>query len=395
MLRYLSHDEWKKQYLSRFKELVSFFDHNNIEYSLAYGSMLGAVRDKKMIPWDFDIDLIIDRAEIDKLKRISSELPKGMKLKVYDKDDSMVFGIDRIYFDDLEQIYDGALFSCYVDIFESIKFDSKNTDKVIKLQNEYESIRRKIKKARINQLNLIASLRSLFVREKYKKSANLYLRKRLIEFESQSSFDSVFVLRGNGRVYLSSAKLKKISFENINCFVFEDYDNFLIPHYGANYIEPVQREEDNPSKYLFFQNNTRTSSPIIGYTTGVFDLFHKGHLNILKKAKEHCDYLIVGVSTDELVFEYKNKKPVIPFDDRAEIVKSIRYVDKVVPQTNMDKFSAWQKLKFNILFHGNDWKGSKMYTEVEQKLQDVGVEIMYFDYTKDVSSTTLREKLNK
>ena len=96
----------------------------------------------------------------------------------------------------------------------------------------------------------------------------------------------------------------------------------------------------------------------IGYTTGVYDMFHIGHLNILKKAKEQCEHLIVGVSTDEVVEQYKHKKPVIPFEERLAIVQAIRYVDEVVPQTNMDKFEAWKALRFDVLFHGSDWKNS-------------------------------------
>lgn len=133
----------------------------------------------------------------------------------------------------------------------------------------------------------------------------------------------------------------------------------------------------------------------IGYTTGVFDLFHIGHLNILKKAKEQCDFLIVGVSTDELVKEYKNKIPIIPFQERIEIVKSIRFVDKVVPQLSMDKYVAWEKEHFNVIFHGDDWKNSDMYNEIENKLRAVGVDFVYFPYTKGTSSTILKEAINK
>jgi len=131
----------------------------------------------------------------------------------------------------------------------------------------------------------------------------------------------------------------------------------------------------------------------IGYTTGVFDLFHVGHLNILKKAKEQCDYLIVGVSTDELVKEYKNKLPVISFNERMEIVEGIKYVDRVVPQTNRDKFSAWEKIKFDVMFVGDDWKGSPIFNEVEQQFYEVGVEIVYFPYTPGVSSTLVKQKI--
>ena len=131
----------------------------------------------------------------------------------------------------------------------------------------------------------------------------------------------------------------------------------------------------------------------IGYTTGVFDLFHIGHLNILKRAKEQCDYLIVGVSTDELVKDYKHKTPVIPFEERIEIVKAIRYVDEVVPQVSMDKFAAWEKIHFNAIFHGDDWKGSAMYNEVEEKLNSVGVDMVFLKHTQGTSSTEISKKL--
>jgi len=126
-----------------------------------------------------------------------------------------------------------------------------------------------------------------------------------------------------------------------------------------------------------------------GYTTGVFDLFHIGHLNILKRAKEQCERLIVGVSTDELTLQYKNKYPAIPYDERFEIVRSIIYVDDVVPQTNMDKFEAWNNHKFDVIFHGDDWKNSDMYKEIAQKLEKVGVDLVFFPYTKSTSSTLI------
>ncbi|MDE6695420.1 MAG: adenylyltransferase/cytidyltransferase family protein [Muribaculaceae bacterium] len=133
----------------------------------------------------------------------------------------------------------------------------------------------------------------------------------------------------------------------------------------------------------------------VGYTTGVFDMFHIGHLNILRRAKELCEYLIVGVSTDEVVEEYKHHKPVIPFSDRAAIVEACRYVDKVVPQMSMDKFVAWQSTPFDVMFHGSEWKGSDLYNEYERKFASVGVEIVYLPHTDGISSTMLRERNGK
>ena len=134
---------------------------------------------------------------------------------------------------------------------------------------------------------------------------------------------------------------------------------------------------------------------IVGYTTGVFDMFHVGHLNILRRAKEQCDYLIVGVSTDELCSNYKHKKPIVPYEERKAIVEAIKYVDEVVPQIDRDKYGAWEKIRFDRMFVGDDWKGSPLFSKLESRFKEVGVEIVYFPYTKGTSSTVLREKLDK
>ena len=133
----------------------------------------------------------------------------------------------------------------------------------------------------------------------------------------------------------------------------------------------------------------------IGYTTGVFDLFHIGHLNILKQARENCDYLIVGCTVDELVRKRKNKNPIIPFEERVLILQSIRYVDEVVPQETMDKINAWEKLKFNVMFVGDDWKGTSQWQNYEIEFAKVGVAIVYFPYTMETSSTLIRQVLEK
>lgn len=131
----------------------------------------------------------------------------------------------------------------------------------------------------------------------------------------------------------------------------------------------------------------------IGYTTGVFDLFHIGHLNLLRAAKEQCEYLFVGVSTDECVKSYKHKTPIIPFEQRMSIVKAIRYVDEVVPQTSMDKMKAWENIRFDVLFHGSDWENSEMYNEIVKKFAEVGVDVVFLPHTDGVSSTDISKKI--
>lgn len=133
---------------------------------------------------------------------------------------------------------------------------------------------------------------------------------------------------------------------------------------------------------------------IVGYTSGVYDLFHVGHLNLLKNASSLCDNLIVGVSTDELV-SYKNKKAVIPHAERMEIIRNIKGVDTVVPQEDMNKFKMWERLKFDVMFVGDDWFETDKWIEIEAKFKEVGVKIIYFPYTKGTSSTFLNQVLVK
>lgn len=134
---------------------------------------------------------------------------------------------------------------------------------------------------------------------------------------------------------------------------------------------------------------------VIGYTTGVYDMFHIGHLNLIRKAKEQCDYLIVGVSTDELVQKEKNKTPVISYAERAEIVAALKYVDEVVPQENKDKLAAWGKIHFDKMFVGSDWRGSDAWIKFEEQFKPLGVEIVYLPHTDGISSTQLTEVIKK
>ncbi|MBO5372866.1 MAG: adenylyltransferase/cytidyltransferase family protein [Lachnospiraceae bacterium] len=133
---------------------------------------------------------------------------------------------------------------------------------------------------------------------------------------------------------------------------------------------------------------------VIGYTAGVYDLFHIGHLNLFKNASGLCDKLIVGVTVDELV-QYKNKRAVIPFEERIEIVRSIKYVDAAIPQESIDKYEMWKKIKYDILFVGDDWYNNANWTEMEKKLDEVGVRVVYFPYTKGTSSTLINQTLQK
>ncbi len=132
---------------------------------------------------------------------------------------------------------------------------------------------------------------------------------------------------------------------------------------------------------------------ILGYTTGVFDLFHIGHLNILRNAKAMCDRLVVGVTTDELLVEYKKKRPVIPFVERCEILRNIKCVDVVIAQKTMDKLEAWKKLHFDIMFVGDDWYNTPNWQRIHKEFDNIGIRIIYFPYTGTTSSTLINDTL--
>ena len=133
----------------------------------------------------------------------------------------------------------------------------------------------------------------------------------------------------------------------------------------------------------------------IGYVAGVFDLFHIGHLNLIRKSKENCQYLIVGVLVDELVVHFKGHRPYIPFEERIEIVRAIKYVNKAVPVTmeNIDKMAAWELYKFNCLFSGDDYINNESWLIDKKRLNQVGSDIQFFPYTKTTSSTQIKRAI--
>jgi len=141
------------------------------------------------------------------------------------------------------------------------------------------------------------------------------------------------------------------------------------------------------------QTSKKGDGMIIGYTAGVYDLFHIGHLNILKKAKERCDYLIVAVTSDKVAM-YKNKSPFIPEKERMEIVSAIKYVDRVVLQEDLDKVNAWHKYHYDVLFVGSDWQGTDKWNQYESVLKELGARVCYLPYTKTTSSTILQKTIH-
>lgn len=134
---------------------------------------------------------------------------------------------------------------------------------------------------------------------------------------------------------------------------------------------------------------------IVGFTDGVFDMFHVGHLNMIRQAKRNCDYLIVGVHSDEIVESYKHRRPIISEKDRREIVGSIKEVDESVINYTRDKIELWNKYHFDVIFVGDDWKGTERWNRFEKQLAEYGVSVKYIPYTKGISTTSIRKQLGE
>lgn len=132
----------------------------------------------------------------------------------------------------------------------------------------------------------------------------------------------------------------------------------------------------------------------IGYAAGAFDLFHVGHLNILRQARSHCDFLIAGVVSDEVLEQTKGRRPVVPLAERMEILEHVRFVDQVHAETALDKLETWQVLRYDVFFKGDDWRGTPRGNDLERRFAAVGVEVVYFPYTVHTSSTQLRLALS-
>ncbi len=130
---------------------------------------------------------------------------------------------------------------------------------------------------------------------------------------------------------------------------------------------------------------------VVGYAPGVFDVFHIGHLNVLRRAKSQCDRLIVGVVSDERVQDVKGKLPILPLAERLELVGALDIVDEAVVDDSTDKVQMWERLHFDVIFKGNDWVGTEKGKRLEEGMAEVGARVIYFPYTDHISSTRLRD----
>lgn len=384
-----------------------------IQYYIIGGTALGAVRHKGFIPWDTDIDIAMRRDDYERFCKESNNMfntnffcANYMNTSNWYHPHALVFKTDTKIHWNRDYYKNKKDCPVYVDVFpldytpfdeKKKKYQEKRIRKMLYLQSRRECI---LYKRNGFMEQAIKKFLSLVLHCQSNYSFNRSLDRLMKKYSCGSCQETICSMASHysyskqcmpTRIY---GKAQLVEFSGRQYYAPEHLEEYLTQLFG-NYMElpPVERRSEYMGYigYIDFGGIAPKTSLVIGYTTGVYDMFHIGHLNVIKKAKENCDYLIVGVSTDELVRHDKNKTPVIPFEERSKIVSAIKYVDMVVSQTNKDKVSAWRKYKFNKMFVGSDWKGTPQWKEYERQFEELGVEIVYLPHTDGISSTLLTE----
>lgn len=353
------------------KNLKTICEKLNITFWLHGGTLLGAARHKGFIPWDDDVDLGMMREDIE-------------ILKTYLLENKTPFKLDYFYFTDWYFSRQARLVFREYDIptcLDIFIYDNA-PDNSDELWNEHCRLRKALEEE-IKQTNIHCDAHHHIVKDYEKEILDNIFKKYINYFSSCKSTNALIFgiehgFGGYKRLFKNDyiRPFRKILFENEYYNAPFEYEKYLETQYGEYLSLPpdfgVQKhtynytEADYVNLIKLYDKYIRNKN--IGYTAGAFDLFHIGHLNLLKRAKENCNYLIVGVTTDELIETTKGHKPAIPLAERMEILKACKYVDEVVIQDDLDKILAWEKFHYNILFSGDDWKNDKRWQGYEREL---------------------------
>jgi glycerol-3-phosphate cytidylyltransferase len=384
------------------KCLSEICDEIGVKFWLRGGTLLGAARHGGFIPWDDDVDLGIMREDLEKLRGHLTAQNGDFEIRTFHFTQTLHSIMARFVFKDSQ-------IPVFLDLFSYDHCDFSQKDKV---WAKYLDTREQIKNC-ITRTNIYNNFREGIDNPKDEKILLDIFNEAINGFSGHKK-DSGIVFGiehftpKNMRIHPSYIffPLTKMNFEGREYWIPNKWKAHLTDQYGDwerlpddigiakhtyNYTCQHIENMDTLIEKLGLEKKR------IGYTTGVFDMFHIGHLNLLKKAKENCDKLIVGITTDEVVMQAKNKKPIIPFASRVEIVRQCKYVDEVIPQDNLDKVAAWDRLNYDILFVGDDWKGHSSWAEYEKRLEAKGnnIKVVYFPYTQSVSSSKLAKIINE
>ena len=362
---------------------------NKITFWIQGGTLLGAFRHHDFIPWDDDIDCGMPRKDLEKLKKILYKHTKYEIIDCYDfvPEGNFACRMPKLISRENPNIFIDIFPYDYIKISDENKYwtffnekRNKLTQELVKLEffNPDCPIKDKEK------LTIVQDIINKFVPTLVNEDEATHLVWGIENL--QTSFCRLYKIN-------EILPTKYLLFNDEIFPVPQEYYLYLTRQYGNIYQVPNNIRMLDHFNTVNSRKNVTTirKQKVIGYTAGAFDLFHIGHLNLLKRAKENCDYLIVGVTTDELIETTKGKRPFVPLSERIDIVKNCKYVDQVVVQDDLDKFEAWKNYRYNILFSGNDWANSPRWLEYEKKLNEVGVRLQYFEYTKTTSSSKIQK----
>ncbi len=412
--------------LDIYKQIKRVCEDNDIRFFAIGGTAIGAARHKGFIPWDDDIDIAMPREDFNKFSKIApKQLPEyyrvsdntldptspEMAMRVDDTRTTMTTG--RVIYKKDTSLYRGVMVdvmpldgvpSNYVHyrIHRMLLRTLYNLNYVANQKNSFSWSPKNIILTAGSALLAPFNRRGFFNREFHKLNSRF-------KFDDSAYLARTWWFTSHDGMQ-TATRYHKEDFSNAVEMSFEDtvmrmpvgYDRYLSSLYPS-YMTPPPKEKQVPHYFdgIIDLNNSFTyhiavrDGKRIGYTAGCYDLFHIGHMNLLRRAKEACDYLIVGVNSDEAMYSYKKKRPVIPEDERVSIVRGLRCVDEVVLVTDTDKYEAYKKHKYDVIFVGDDHKGEPKWVELEKKLAKKGSRVHYFGYTKHISSSKLRENLKK
>lgn len=411
--------------LAMFKHVEKICSENNIRYFAIGGTAIGAIRNKGFIPWDDDIDIVMPRKDFERFSAIAGQLlpehlgiidgttdinSQEMAMRIHDKTTTMT---------DIRALTKTDNF-----LFKGVALDIMPLDGVPSSMFLYNIHRNKLRilytlnavanqtnkfnwKPRTVALSLISNAlkplaKSGYIKRAYKKSNSKY------DFDSSKYLARTWWFASHDGMN-AKARYFKEDFADFVELPFEDtiirlpvgYDRYLSSLYPG-YMTPPPKEKQIPHyfdgiidlRHSYEYHIAKKEGKKIGYTAGCYDMFHIGHLNLIKRAKQSCDYLIVGVNADEAMFSYKNKYPVIPEDERMAIISALKYADEVVLVTNTDKMHAYNEHEYDVIFVGDDHKGEPKWVKLEEELNEKGSGVHYFGYTGHTSSTKLRTALD-